>query len=62
VRVLTNAPLMPQWRKAQEAVERKARAGLGTDYEPLQREAAAERFEAIVAEARLALTRIAQSL
>ncbi|HEV7123460.1 MAG TPA: winged helix-turn-helix domain-containing protein [Rhodanobacter sp.] len=59
VRVLTDAPLMPQWRKAQVVAERKAHEGLGTDYEAVQREAAAERFEAIVAEARVALTTIA---
>lgn len=61
VRVLTDAPLMPQWRKAQVIAERKARDGLGIDYEPVQREAAAERFEAIVAEARVALTIIAHA-
>jgi len=61
VRVLTDAPLMPQWRHGQAVAEGKARDELGAGFEQVQRESAAERFEKIAAEARAALAGIAQA-
>ncbi|WP_130619350.1 ATP-binding protein [Dyella amyloliquefaciens] len=59
VRVLTAAPLMPQWRKAQSETERWVRDTLGASFEPAQREGAATRFERIVVEARRVLEAVA---
>jgi non-specific serine/threonine protein kinase len=61
VRTLTDAPLLPQWRQGQLVAEAKARDGLGADFERIQREGAAERFEEIAAEARATLVDIAQA-
>lgn len=55
VRVLTAAPLMPQWRKAQSETERMVRDTLGPSFESVQKEGAATRFEQIVVEARMVL-------
>lgn len=56
VRDWTGAPLMPQWRKAQQAVARKAQDALGAaEFERVQQAGAAARFEDVVAEARMML-------
>ena len=60
MRVLTDAPLMPQWRKGQAEAEGKARHALGANFAQIQRESAAERFEEIAAEARATLADLAQ--
>ena len=53
VREWTGAPLMPQWRKAQQATLRKAREALGdAEFDRAQQAGAAARFEDVVAEAR----------
>jgi predicted ATPase/DNA-binding winged helix-turn-helix (wHTH) protein len=59
VRELTGAPLMPQWRKAQQIAERKAREALGTEFMRVQRTGASARFEDVVAEACAILAQIA---
>jgi non-specific serine/threonine protein kinase len=59
VRELTGAPLMPLWRKGQQATERRACNMLGAAFEPAQREGAAARFEDIIGEARMLLGEIA---
>jgi non-specific serine/threonine protein kinase len=58
VRELTDAPLMPLWRKGQEATEREARDRLGGAFEVAWREGAAARFEDIIGEARALLAEI----
>lgn len=59
VRELTGAPLMPLWRKGQQATERRARDMLGAAFEPTQREGASARFEDVVCEARAFFTEMA---
>lgn len=55
VRELTGAPLMPQWRKAQQAADGKAREALGPEFKRVQQAGASMRFEDVVAEARMLL-------
>lgn len=55
VRDWTGAPLMPQWRKAQQVAERKARNALGPDFERARQSGATARFEDVFAEARALL-------
>jgi len=55
VRGWTGAPLFPQWRKAQELVEKKARAALGLEFERARQAGASARFEDVAAEARALL-------
>jgi predicted ATPase/DNA-binding winged helix-turn-helix (wHTH) protein len=62
VRELTGAPLMPQWRKAQQAAEGKARDVLGPEFRHLQQVGASMRFEDAVAEARALLAEMAGQL
>lgn len=59
VRDWTGAPLMPQWRKAQQAVERDSKRALGTEYDGVRRAGAAARFEDVVMQARALLTEMA---
>jgi non-specific serine/threonine protein kinase len=59
VRELTGAPLVPQWRKAQQIAACKVQAALGEDFARVQRAGASMRFEDAVAEARVLLTEIA---
>ncbi|MBS0432754.1 MAG: winged helix-turn-helix domain-containing protein [Proteobacteria bacterium] len=59
VRELTGAPLMPQWRKAQQVTERKAQEALGLNFKHLQQAGASARFEDVVGEARVLLAEIA---
>lgn len=60
VRDWTGAPLMPQWRKAQQVAVREARQALGAaEFERTQQAGAAARFEEVVAEARVLLSQIA---
>lgn len=59
VRELTGAPLMPQWRKAQQVAERKAREAMGAEFQHAQQAGTSARFEKIVLEARAMLTEIA---
>lgn len=59
VRDLTAAPLMPQWRRAQAAVEGTVRHALGHNFEPAQLDGASARFELIAAEARAVLAKLA---
>lgn len=59
VRELTGAPLMPQWRKAQQVAERKAQEALGPEFKRVQQTGASSRFEDVVAEARALLVEIA---
>ena len=59
VRELTGAPLMPLWRKGQQAAERRARDMLGTAFAGEQREGTTARFEDIIDEARALLVEIA---
>jgi non-specific serine/threonine protein kinase len=59
VREFTAAPLMPQWLKAQVAVETVVRDALGPSIEQVQKDAVTTRFREIVAEARTALAEVA---
>lgn len=59
VRELTGAPLVPQWRKAQQIAVRKAQEALGAEFAQVQRAGASARFENVVAEARALLAEIA---
>ncbi|WP_225561982.1 AAA family ATPase [Rhodanobacter sp. DHB23] len=60
VRDWTGAPLMPQWRKAQQVAMREAREALGVaEFEHAWQAGAATRFEDVVAEARVLLSEIA---
>ena len=59
VRELTGAPLMPQWRKAQQVAEWKAQEALGPEFKRMQQTGASARFEDVVAEARALLVGIA---
>lgn len=59
IRELTSAPLMPQWRAAQQVAERQARAALGAAFGRVQQLGATARFEDVVAEARAVLVEIA---
>lgn len=59
VRELTGAPLMPLWRKGQQATERRVRAMLGDAFEVGQRVGAAARFEDVIDEARAFLAETA---
>ena len=62
VRDWTGAPLMPQWRKAQQAALRNARETLGAaEFERAQQAGAVARFENVVAEARVMLAEIAET-
>lgn len=59
VRDWTGAPLMPQWRKAQQVALRKVReAWSAGEFERMQQAGAAARFEDVVAEARVLLAEI----
>lgn len=61
VRELTGAPLMPQWRKAQQIALREARESLGEAFGRAQQAGASMRFEEAVAEARVLLLEIASA-
>lgn len=61
VRELTDAPLMPQWREAQQVAERTVREGLGVSFASSWQAGAAARFEEIVADARMTLVAIANA-
>ncbi|RDI99369.1 hypothetical protein DVT68_00450 [Dyella solisilvae] len=59
VRVLTAGPLMPQWRKAKAATEKKVLATLASSFESMREVGATTGFEYIVAEARAVLRGLA---
>ena len=61
VRDWSGAPLMPQWRKAQQAAERKAREALGPEFKRVQQAGASARFEDVAAEARALLVEVARA-
>ncbi|MFS8136817.1 MAG: ATP-binding protein [Thermomonas sp.] len=61
VRTSTGAPLLPQWQKAHCAAEQNAREALGETFARTSRDAALERFENIVDEARAMLSDIARA-
>jgi non-specific serine/threonine protein kinase len=62
VRELTATPLMPQWRKAQAAVEAVVHEALGPSFEVVQKDAVATRFSQIVGEAHAVLLEAANPL
>jgi non-specific serine/threonine protein kinase len=59
MRRITSGPLMPQWREAQEAAEKKTIEAMGSEFERVQQAAATARFEDVVAEARALLVEVA---